>query len=267
MILEQTIEYLNSKTDFETLIIDRVVFGLRLTAVQLSDGSCGIASTIDDTNPYPCKKARDFGEFSPSKFSGQKVSELFMTEKSGRLIETLRIAVLNAISSNGREASGYRILEDKDPIDLIDLNEGKKITIVGAFKSYIELIEDTNSRLKVLELDKSAFVEKHLKYYVPAEEYPKLIPETDILIITGLTLVNNTIDGLLDVVKPNTKVIVTGPSSNIVPKVLFNNKVNIIGATRITDVEMLFKLVSEAGAAYHTFKYCAQKICILNEKA
>lgn len=267
MILEQTIEYLNSKTDFETLIIDRVVFGLRLTAVQLSDGSCGIASTIDDTNPYPCKKARDFGEFSPSKFSGQKVSELFMTEKSGRLIETLRIAVLNAISSNGREASGYRILEDKDPIDLIDLNEGKKITIVGAFKSYIELLEDTNSRLKVLELDKSAFTEKHLKYYVPAEEYPKLIPETDILIITGLTLVNNTIDGLLDVVKPNTKVIVTGPSSNIVPKVLFNNKVNIIGATRITDVEILFKLVSEAGAAYHTFKYCAQKICILNEKA
>jgi len=263
MVLKQTIDYLKSKKDFDELTITRVIFGLRLTVVRLSDGSCGMASTVDDSNPYPCKKARDFGDFSPSKFSGQKVSDLFLSEKSGRLIETLKVAVLNALSSRGRDAGEYKILEDKDPIDLIELNEGKKITIVGAFKSYIELIEETNSYLRVLELDRNAFMEKHVRYYVPADEYPTVIPDSDILIITGLTLVNNTIDGLLEVVRPHTKVIVTGPSGNIVPEILFQNKVNIIGATKITDVEMLFKLVSEAGAAYHTFKYCAKKICIV----
>ncbi|HOZ30663.1 MAG TPA: DUF364 domain-containing protein [Bacteroidales bacterium] len=266
MILEQTIEYLNSKKDFETLIIDRVVFGLRLTAVQLSDGSCGIASTIDDANPYPCKKARDFGDFSPSKYSGQKVSDLFNTQKTSGLIKTLKIAVLNAISSNLSKKSEYKIVEDKDPIDLIDLDAGKRITLVGGFKSYLELLVTKNSKLRVLELNEGALSEKHKKYFIPAEKYSEVIPKSDVVIITGLTLVNNTIDGLLDVVKPNTQVIVTGPSSNIVPEILFNNKVNIIGATRITDVEMLFKCVAEASAGYHLFKYCAKKICILNEQ-
>ncbi|HNQ69276.1 MAG TPA: DUF364 domain-containing protein [Bacteroidales bacterium] len=258
---------MKSKRDLDSLYITKVLFGLRLTAVQLSDGSCGMASTIDDSNPYPCKKGRDFGDFSPSKYSGQRVSDLFVTEKSSGLIESLKIAVLNAISSNLREKEAYNIIEDKDPIDLIDLNSEKKITIVGAFKSYIELIENTNSYLRVLELDRNAFMEKHVKYYVPAEKYPEIIPDSDIVIITGLTLVNNTIDKLLEFVKQGATVVVTGPSANIVPEILFQNKVNIIGATIITDYEMLFKLVSEAGAAYHTFKYCAKKICIINTES
>jgi uncharacterized protein (DUF4213/DUF364 family) len=265
MVLQQTIDYLNSRIDLNSLFITKVLFGLRLTAVQLSDGSYGIASTIDDSNPFPCKKGRDFGDFSPSKYSGQRVSDLFVTEKSSGLIETLKIAVLNAISSNLREKSAHNIIEDKDPIDLIDLNSEKKVTIVGAFKSYIELIESSNSYLRVLELQEDAFSEQHKKYYVPAEKYPEIIPDSDIVVITGLTLVNNTIDGLLEAVKQGTTVVVTGPSANIVPEILFRNKVNIIGATRLTDVDLLFKLVSESAAAYHIFKYCAKKICILNE--
>ncbi|MBK7711175.1 MAG: hypothetical protein IPJ37_09670 [Bacteroidales bacterium] len=44
---------------------------------------------------------------------------------------------------------------------------------------------------------------------------------------------------------------------------MFENKVNIIGAVRITKPEVLFNIVSEGGTGYHLFEYCAQKICIL----
>ena len=80
-----------------------------------------------------------------------------------------------------------------------------------------------------------------------------------------LTLVNNTIDGLLSAISPDALVIVTGPSSSLIPDVLFQNKVNIIGATKITNPEILFNIVSECGAGFHSFKYCAAKICIINE--
>jgi len=63
----------------------------------------------------------------------------------------------------------------------------------------------------------------------------------------------------------NVIVIVTGPSSSLVPDILFRNKVSIIGATSIIKPEMLFPIVSESGAGFHLFKYCAQKICIKNE--
>ena len=267
MILEEIYSSLTGKykNQIEDLKIDEVRIGPFLTAVKLTDGSYGIASTLPAIHHHCTKENRDFGDFTPTRIQGQKVTSLFETSKKTNVIDTLKIATLNAISSTILANGKYNIIEDVDPIKLISMDSKKTITIVGAFHSYIEMISATDNKLYVLELDKNALRDDCLRYYVPAEEYPRVIPESDVVLITGLTLVNNTIDGLLSVITPNTQVIVTGPSSSIIPDVLFENKVNIIGATRITKPELLFQIVSEFGTGYHLFKYCAQKICIINE--
>ena len=267
MILDETYEFLKTgcKVQIENLKIEEVRIGAHLSAVKLSDSSYGAVSTLADNQHHQPKEERDFGDFTPTKITGQNVSYLFETEKKSNIIDTLRIAVLNAISSKLISSGKYNVIENTDPIDLIDLNQKRTITIVGAFQSYIRKISATDNQLYVLELNKNALREEHKKYYVPAESYREILPESDIVIITGLTLVNNTIDGLLEAVSPGTKVIVTGHSSSLVPDILFKNKVNIIGATRIMNPDLLFSIVSEFGAGYHLFKYCAQKICIVNE--
>jgi len=267
MILDETYNFIKTgfKDQILNLRIEEVRFGVHLSAVKLSDNSYGVASTMLD-NHDPCAKSdRDFGDFTPTKIVGQNISFLFETTKKSCLIDTLRIAVLNAISSTILSGGEYNIIENADPIDLISLDSDKTITIVGAFQSYIQKISNTNNHLSVLELDENAFVGEHRKYYVPADEYKRVLPESDIIIITGLTLVNNTIDGLLAAIPPDAIVIVTGPSSSLVPDILFRNKVSIIGATRILKPELLFPIVSESGAGFHLFRYCAQKICITNE--
>jgi uncharacterized protein (DUF4213/DUF364 family) len=267
MILDETYTLLKSKytNQIENLTISDVRIGVYLSAVRLSDGSYGVASTLPDEQYYCIRKNRDFGDFTPSKIIGQKVKDLLETNKKSNVIDTLKIAVLNAISSRIISASNYKILENIDPIDMIDLHSKKTITIVGGFQTYIPKISDTGNKLYVLELNEYALTEEQKQFYVPAEDYAKVLPVSDIVIITGLTLVNNTIDGLLSSIKPNTQGIVTGPSSSIIPDILFENKVNIIGATRITNPDLLFTIVSETGSGYHLFKYCAQKICIINE--
>ena len=265
MILEETYSFLRKKYKVENLIISDVRLGIHLTAVKLSDGSYGAASTLSDNQLHFSKENRDFEDFTPNKIKGQKVLDLFDTTKKSDTIDTLRMAVLNAISSKVLIDSNYKIIENIDPIDLLNLSSKKAITIVGAFPSYIRKIAETQNKLYVLELNENAFIEGHKKYYVPAKEYDKIIPISDIVIITGLTLVNNTIDGLLSSISPNTKTIVTGPSSSVIPDILFKNNVSIIGATRISNPELLFTIASEAGAGYHLIKYGAQKICILNE--
>ncbi len=152
------------------------------------------------------------------------------------------------------------------PIQLLDLSYGKTITIVGAFQSYIRKISETKNKLNVLELNENALTSDQRKFFVPAGEYNKVIPSSDIVIITGQTLVNRTIDELLAAVSPGTEVIVTGPSSGLLPDILFENKVTIIGTSRIIRPEILFDIVSEGGTGYHLFEYCAQKICILKER-
>jgi len=267
MILDETFSFLKTecKVQIENLIIEEARIGAHLSAVKLSDSSYGTASTLVDNQHHQPKEQRDFGDFTPTKITGQKVSFLFEIEKKSNIIDTLRIAVLNAISSKLLSSGKYKVIEDADPIELIDLDIKKTVTIVGAFQSYIRKISATDNELYVLELNKNALTDEHKKYYIPAEGYREILPKSDIVIITGLTLVNNTIDGLLEAISPNSKVIVTGHSSSLVPDILFRNKVNIIGATRIINPDLLFSIVSEFGAGFHLFKYCAQKICIVNE--
>lgn len=267
MIIEQTMELLYSRygNRIENLTIADVRIGISMTAVRLSDGSCGVSSTYTDNHQY-CKKAkRDYGDFTPLKIRGQRVYNLFETEKESGTITTLKIACLNAISSKIILSGNYKILENCDPIDLIDLGKKKTITIVGAFQSYISRISETRNKLYVLELNENALGEEQKQFYVPADDYRKVFADSDIIIITGLTLVNNTIDNLLAAIPDKAVVVVAGPTGSFIPDILFANKVNIIGATRITKPDVLFDVISEAGGGFHLFEYCAQKICIIKD--
>lgn len=269
MILDETIHILKTKylNSLEDLFINEVRIGLYMSAVRLSDKSVGLSSTAKPFNSeIHCKKEnRDYGDFTPNRITGKKVIDLLESKKKGPLIDTIKIAVLNAISSEIIRNSGHKILRDTDPIDLISPEKNKTITLVGAFQSYIQKISRTNNQLFVLELNEYALEEDERKYFIPAAEFSRILPISDVVIITGLTLVNHTLDQLLESVPSGSDVIVTGPSSSIIPDILFQNKVDIIGAIRITDPDLTLKIVSEGAAGYHMFKYCAEKICILRD--
>jgi uncharacterized protein (DUF4213/DUF364 family) len=267
MIIEQTYNLLKSRyrSKFEELTISDVKIGLYLTAVRLSDNSIGTSATLVDDHPFCAKKDRDFGNFTPLKIRGQKVLDILETHKESSIISSLKTAVLSAVSSKIISSGNYKIIENCDPIQLLDLTLQKTITIVGAFQSYIRKIAGTKNKLFVLELSENVLPSEQREFYIEAGEYKKILPASDIVIITGQTLVNRTIDDLLSVISTGTQVIVTGPSSGILPDILFENKVTIIGTIRITKPEILFDIVSEGGTGFHLFEYCAQKICIIKE--
>jgi uncharacterized protein len=268
VIIEQTFNLLKSryKNLLEELTISDLRIGIYLTAVRLSDNTIGTSATITDDLPFGIKSNRDFGDFTPLKIRGKKVLDIFETKKKAAILSSLRIAVLNAISSRLISSGNYRVIEDCDPIQLVNLTSHKTITIVGAFHSYIRKISETGHTLHVLEMNEEAFAMEYKKFFVPAANYKSVLPASDIVIITGQTLVNNTIDDLLESISPGTQVIVSGPSVSIIPDILFKNKVTIIGASRITKPEFLFDIVSDGGTGFHLFEYCARKICILKNK-
>ncbi len=265
MIIEQTYNLLKRLygNNLKELNVSDVRIGLYMTAVRLSDDSIGTSATLEDDHPFCAKSNRDFGDFTPLKIKGQTVMDLLETHKASGTVSSLKTAVLNAVSSKIISSGKYRVIDNYDPIQLLDLSSGKTITIVGAFQSYIRKISQTGNKLYVLELNENALATEQKKFYVPANNYKEILPVSDIVIITGQTLVNRTIDDLLSAITPGTQVIVTGPSSSILPDILFENKVSIIGAVKITNPEILFDIISEGGTAYHLFEYCARKICIL----
>jgi uncharacterized protein (DUF4213/DUF364 family) len=265
MIIEQAYQLLKRKHTalIDDLFIADVCVGAYLTAIRLSDGSSGVVSTGMERSPAAQKKDRFFGPFSPGRIIGRKAVDLFNEDYPLSILPTLRLAVLNAISSSLMTFGHYKIIDDCDPIDLIDLQGSQTITMVGAFQSYIRQISATRNKLFVLELNEKTFYEEQVEYYRPAEEYKTILPISDIIIITGMALINGTMADILEAIPKGRKVIVVGPSGSFIPELLFSKGVSIIGATRITNPELLFEMVSQAASGFYLFGHCAQKICIL----
>lgn len=269
MILDEIRIHLNKNhlAYLTNLTISNVNVGLYMTAVQLSDGSLGIASAECDEHIHCKKKDRDYSDFTPLQILGRKVTDLLNSRKQTSLVRTLQVAALNAVSSSIMQNGNYKVLGNTDPVDLLDLQGQRTITIVGAFQSYIRRIAGTKNQLHVLELNEEALMPGHRKYFVPANDFDRVLPVSDVVIITGLTLVNNTLDHLLNSCRPYTTIVVTGPSAGMLPDVLFSHNVSILGATRITKPELVMPLIGQGAAGYHLFEYCAEKISILNPQA
>jgi uncharacterized protein (DUF4213/DUF364 family) len=268
MIIDETYTVLKSRYGqvLNMLTIERMVAGIYFTAVKLSSGYSGLATNdLNSMDSSIHSRNRGFGAFTPGNFKGQKVTDLFSVSEPGSFIKTLQLAVLNALSAELMPDSSYKVIENLDPIELVDLTEQKQVCLVGAFLSYIKKIDESNSVLKIVELNENAVPDEYRQHFVPASLSGETVSQSDVVIITGSSLANNTLDQLLSIIPARTKVILVGPTSGLLPDVLFARGVNILGATRITDADKMLDIVAEGGSGFHLFKSCATKICIENE--
>jgi uncharacterized protein len=268
MFIDQVYLYIEEKYhgDFGKLHIVDVRIGVFLCAIKLSNGFAGVASVIQNDEIHQIeKKDRDFGDFTPLQISGKSISDLFKQEKITNTVQVLKIAALNAYFQGLLAEGKYKFIRNTDPFDMLNLHDYKKIVMIGAFNSYIKKISETDIDLKVLELDEKAFLPHQKQFFEPAENFREVLPQADLIIITGLTLVNNTFDGLLKYIPLSSKTIITGPSASIIPDLFFKNGIDMIGGILIFDEEKLFDLASQGAAGYHLFEYCAEKITLINE--
>ncbi len=268
MIIDDTFKIIKNKYGhrLNTVTIEQFVAGVYLTAIKLSSGYSGFASN-DLSSPDSCahNRSRGFGDFTPGNFKGRKLVDLFNHSDQSCFFKTLKLAAMNALSAELIAESKYTIIENIDPIELIDLSEMKQVCVVGAFLSYIKKIAESNSILKIIELNENAVPEEYRQYYIPAELTEDTLAHSDVVIITGASLANDTLDKLLGKIPEKAKVILVGPTSGLLPDVLFARGVDIIGATRIMDSDKMLELVAEGSAGFHLFNYCATKICLVNE--
>jgi len=268
MIITETFSLIQTKYGqrLANVTIEKLIAGVYLTAVKLSSGYSGLSSNdLNSSDNCTHSRNRGFGDFTPGHFKGQKVADLFTIPEPTCFIKTLQLAVMNALSAELLEESKYKVIQNLDPIELIDLSVKKQVCVVGAFLSYIKKVAESNSVLKIIELNENAVPDEYRRYFVPSHLSEEVISQSDVVIITGSSLANNTLDKLMEVVPEKARVILVGPTSGLIPDVLFSLGVDIIGATYITDSDKMFELVAEGAAGFHLFKSCATKICIVNE--
>jgi uncharacterized protein len=87
---------------------------------------------------------------------------------------------------------------------------------------------------------------------LPAEAVQGVLPSADVVAITGSTLVNGTLEGLLALCRPASFVVVLGPTTPLSP-ILFDYGVDVVSGTQVVDTPRVLRFVSE-GATFRQIK-------------
>ncbi|MGI6722437.1 MAG: Rossmann-like domain-containing protein [Anaerovoracaceae bacterium] len=277
-ILSETIEIVKSElgSELDEITVEMAVFGLFFSGVKLSTGQGGLCYTpIKDMPEAVCCPSSARAMPLSGKLSGRPVTDyLNDVENPNILRRTLGISALNALSmlvwdrkAADNRTSGFKVIHDANAFDLLDLERYKKSVVVGALVPILRKLIAIDADFHVLEQDPRTLKEREMPYYLPAEKADTCIPDADLLVITGVTILNDTLPGLLKMAKPGAEVLVTGPTASMLPDALFAHGVTMAGGIRVTRPDELLNIISEGGSGYHFFgKYAEQTVLVKEQQ-
>jgi uncharacterized protein (DUF4213/DUF364 family) len=106
-----------------------------------------------------------------------------------------------------------------------------------------------------------------MPFYRPAEAAAEVVPEADVLLVSGSTLLNDTLEDLLAMARPETRVTVVGPTVGLLPDAFVARGADILGSVRITRPDAFLDLLAEGGSAPHFLGHSAEKVVLARRRA
>jgi len=187
---------------------------------------CGLSSTFKDDHPDH-KTVRDAG-FLRKK----NVLELIQYSKSDSLIEaSIGMATINSVIDIDES-----LCTIENAFDVIARKGvGKNIAVVGHFP-WIPQLKSIAKNLWVIE-------QRLRPDDLPEEAAETIIPQADVVAITGTSFINHTINKLLNLSKGKYTVIL-GPTSPLTP-ILFDYGVDVISGVHVVDSDKLITSITE----------------------
>jgi uncharacterized protein (DUF4213/DUF364 family) len=153
---------------------------------------------------------------------------------------SIGMAAYNALLEVDEAACTVRNAEDL----IVERGAERRVAIVGHFP-FTERVRKTAAECWVLELEP-------VPGDLPAEQASDVIPEADVVALTGTSLLNGTFDGLMALCRDDAYVIVLGPSTPLSP-VLLDVGADAVCGTLVTDADRVVQAVSQ-GAHFRQIK-------------
>jgi uncharacterized protein (DUF4213/DUF364 family) len=226
--------------------VDEVRIGLHWTAVVAVTGGqrrCGLASTLSSSHEHTgvpdvpqagCLHA----------LSGLELAHLAREEQP--LLRSVGVAAINALLPRLPDLWVEQNAEEVIASQGID----KLVALVGRFP-FISRLKTCVGRLVVLE-------QQPRDDERPVIEAPNVLPQAEIVAITGMAFVNHTLEGLLALCSPRAQVLVLGPSTPLSP-ILANYGVTMLSGAIVEAIEPVLKAV-EQGANFRQVHQAGVKL-------
>ncbi len=186
----------------DAVTVEQICMGIGYTAVVTSDGDIGVAYTYFDAKSGCCL-VQNYQDFE-----GRPAGELLaLIQHPDPLERSMALALINALNRSRAE----RLPDDKQNTllyDALDIRAGRKVSMVGYIKPTAGALETMGAQVDVIDEfrqmgDKDRFLHN-------------LETWADAALITSTTILNNTIESILDRVGENVRVALLGPSTPMV---------------------------------------------------
>jgi uncharacterized protein (DUF4213/DUF364 family) len=222
--------------------VRQVLVGAFWTAVVLDTDPvrCGLASTLrgathDEGPPVP--HAGRLLEYSGRELAG-------WLHSSSVLKASIGMAAFNALLEPCPEpvegVNEVACTEVNAEELIVERGAGRRVVIVGHFP-FVERVRQAAETCWVLELHPRPGD-------LPARRADEVLPQADVVALTGTSLINHTFDELIGLCRPDAFVILLGASAPLSP-VLFEHGVDAIAGTLVVDVSTALQAVGQ-GATF-----------------
>jgi hypothetical protein len=229
----------------ERVAVKKVRIGLGYTAVMLENGQTGVAFTFRESMKRGCTV---FTGRHP--LVGRSASELLSYLGSPDRIEmAVALATANALANTPKEG-----LVEGDTMAHLRIDSEDTVGMVGYFGPVLPRLKKKTSSILIFEQSRTKE-----KGVLPAEEAYRLLPRCEVAMITSTSIVNHTVDSLLEVVDSCRDVVLLGASTPLVAEVFQDTPVTFLSGVIVTNPEEILRIVSEAGGM-HFFKDNVTKV-------
>lgn len=273
-ILDETIRTIRTVLGDQLghITIERVVVGLFFTGVKLSTGHVGACATPIKTIPGAvcCPSSTQVMPFPGKMRSRQAAAFLDETVQCEGIRRAVGIATMNALAALCWERQPHPDVDLEigiDAFDAADIRPGQTVVVVGAFIPFLRELKRRAQPYLVLEQDPATLKPDELSFFRPADQARSVVPQADVLLITGTTLINDTLDAILAAARPDACKVVVGPTVGLVPDAYLHRNCDVLGGIKITHSDEFLDTLAEGGSGYHFFGRSAQKIVLRSRQS
>jgi len=271
--LEETVRLIQQQMDArrDALAIETLRVGVFFTGVKLNTGHAGVAFTPTTEMPEAVCCPRSAARMPDAGGLTEKsIEEILGYALSPNVLKSaIGVATINALSHYLFETGikqDYDVHYGQDGLDLLEVAPDDSVCLVGAFTPYIRRFKNRGSRFFIIEKSPETLKQDERKHYRPSSGASSILPDCDVVIVSGAAIVNHTLDGLLEDTRRDARVALIGPTCSMLPDVYFREGVHLMGGVRVTDPDRMLSILEEGGSGYHLFNTCAEKVTFVRPK-
>ena len=238
--------------DLDFTTVDLCI-GLRYTCAVVESGGerfIGFSYTPLEDIPHPHQEISDYGDISIGNVCDLVKSVNYVTRAAA-------IAYLNAVSSAITEVPADSL--GRDLLDVMEFSSDDVVAFIGYIGPLVRRVKEVVRDVYVLERNPLRRQDA-----LPDTAAPRVLPRANKVVITGASIVNDTLDQVLALCRGADEVALVGATASLYPEPFFSAGIKYIAGFRADrkHVDDAVKCIKLAGGTRELYRYGSKYVLV-----